>query len=124
MIWILICTNSCKHFVTETNSITLSYHCVGYFTSRSALKAYTRKMNNFLQVCKQIESFGQGFAKKSTASSLTLGDYIHMCLDHRLLQHIDTSSTCVQCVIRHSLFSYYLYAAEALAVDQHHDAVS
>ena len=42
---------------------------LGYFTSRPALKGYTRKMNSLLQACKQIESVG---GTGSPVSSMTL----------------------------------------------------
>jgi len=45
-------------------------HCywTGYFTSRPALKGYIRESNNFLQACKQMESF-QGITMEQNPSS-------------------------------------------------------
>ena len=44
----------------------------GYFTSRPALKRYTRMSNSLLQSCKQLEALGQNLQLQTNASSKTL----------------------------------------------------
>lgn len=46
----------------------------GYFTSRPALKGYTRVMNSLLQTCKQAEVLGEipDLHRHTNASSVTL----------------------------------------------------
>ena len=46
-------------YIYTCSLISISYDCVGYYSSRPGLKAYVRTMNSLLQSCKQIEVLGE-----------------------------------------------------------------
>uniref|UniRef100_A0A8K9Y0E8 Alpha-mannosidase n=1 Tax=Oncorhynchus mykiss TaxID=8022 RepID=A0A8K9Y0E8_ONCMY len=72
----------------------------GYFTSRPALKRYERISNSYLQTCKQLEVLGGPISRKGPFGA---GD----------------SETLSKCLV-YTLSSH----SSAMAVAQHHDAVS
>lgn len=75
----------------------------GYFTSRAALKLYTYRANNFLQVCKQIRTtLGSDLAEEEFTLKQAMG----------ILQHHDAVSGTEK---QHVANDYALYLAEGIA---------
>ena len=66
------------------------HYWTGYFTSRPALKGYTRVCNNILQACKQLEAIHNGFQSVSSMSlQMALGvDQHHDAVSGTSKQHV------------------------------------
>ena len=130
--YLIICILLLRYFICNTIVNTIA----GYFTSRPALKLYARKMNSLLQVCKQVEMIGEvsksqrltaassrHLRKLKVISSILNLFYIALSLSFPIYPPPHTH-THISLSLDLSLLIHLCITEEALAVNQHHDAIS
>ena len=108
---------------------------IGYITSRPALKVYARKMNSLLQICKQVEMMGEvskllgtAVASSQRLRELTNAVWINCYFyTHTHTLSLSSFSPALSPIFPHLVMCFsqtHLLSEEALAVVQHHDAIS